>query len=320
MNTTILTSTLLTILLGAVVISKLKKMKAKQIVRKDGPQAHIVKEGTPTMGGIMVVITMIIFAILHLLIPFGVNVDKGQYIFLLISTLLIGFIGFWDDYLKLKMLNTKGLAPKKKMLLLLIFSIPIMMVLMYVLKVPAEIRLLFGTSILILSFLKIILGTLVIIATSNAVNLTDGVDGLASTVGILILVFLAGYSIKVGNTTLALFLSSVIGGFIGFLFYNWNKAKVFMGDTGSFLLGGVIAISSIMLGLEMFLPLIAIVPVIEAISVMIQVAYFKKTKKRFFKMAPYHHHLELSGLSEIKVVVLFDVITLIAIVIAKLLV
>ena len=192
-----------------------------------------------------------------------------------------------------------------------------MSVLVFGLKMKSSIYVYFLESISIAGILKIIIDIFVLMATTNAVNLTDGVDGLSSSVGIVILTFLMGYAIKYGNIAVAIFDIIVIGAYIIFLLFNWHKAKVFMGDTGSFFLGAVIALSAIATGLEFVLPLIAIIPVVETVSVILQVIYYKKTKKRLFKMAPLHHHFEQSGWKEVKVVRIFTLITILMCLITK---
>ena len=203
------------------------------------------------------------------------------------------------------------------MLMLTLVGIVTMSVLVFGLKMKSSIYVYFLESISIAGILKIIIDIFVLMATTNAVNLTDGVDGLSSSVGIVILTFLMGYAIKYGNIAVAIFDIIVIGAYIIFLLFNWYKAKVFMGDTGSFFLGAVIALSAIATGLEFVLPLIAIIPVVETISVILQVMYYKKTKKRLFKMAPLHHHFEQSGWKEVKVVRIFTLITILMCLITK---
>lgn len=192
-----------------------------------------------------------------------------------------------------------------------------MSILVFGLKMKSSIYVYFLESISIAGILKIVIDIFVLMATTNAVNLTDGVDGLSSSVGIVILTFLMGYAIKYGNIAVAIFDIIVIGAYIIFLLFNWHKAKVFMGDTGSFFLGAVIALSAIATGLEFVLPLIAIIPVVETVSVILQVMYYKKTKKRLFKMAPLHHHFEQSGWKEVKVVRIFTLITILMCLITK---
>ena len=201
--------------------------------------------------------------------------------------------------------------------MLTLVGIVTMSVLVFGLKMKSSIYVYFLESISIAGILKIIIDIFVLMATTNAVNLTDGVDGLSSSVGIVILTFLMGYAIKYGNIAVAIFDIIVIGAYIIFLLFNWHKAKVFMGDTGSFFLGAVIALSAIATGLEFVLPLIAIIPVVETVSVILQVMYYKKTKKRLFKMAPLHHHFEQSGWKEVKVVRIFTLITILMCLITK---
>lgn len=312
MSGILLTSLLITIVVGSITVSVLKSRKIKQVERLDGPKTHLSKMGTPTMGGIMCVITIALMGLVYSVFNIhGVRENLALFLTLIIGSISVGAIGFVDDFLKVEKKNTKGLSPSKKMIGLLLASFAIMYTLVYVVKIGSAVRLVHGYNLELARSIKVILGMLVIISTANAVNLTDGVDGLASSIGIIIMSFLAGVAFKLGMVILGLFLSITIGAYIGFLLFNWNKAKVFMGDTGSFLLGAIIAIAAIVLNLELFLVLIAIVPVFEAISVIIQVLYFKKTKKRFFKMAPIHHHFEAKGWSELKVVVIFTLITII---------
>lgn len=309
------TSTIVTILIGAYTVSVLKRRKVRQTVRKDGPRTHLIKNGTPTMGGIMAIISTFLIGVI-LLVFNMFDVNKVTFSYLLFGSIAFAMIGFWDDFLKVEKANTKGLSPKRKMVALLLVSAITITGLVTGANIGTNILFISGVA----SFVKIALGMLVMISTANAVNLTDGVDGLATSVGLVIMTFLATYAISIGNTTIAVFLTIVIGSFIAFLLFNWNKAKVFMGDVGSFFLGGVIGLASIVLGLEFILPIIAIVPVIEAISVIIQVMYYKKTKKRIFRMAPIHHHFEQGGWSELRVVLTFVGITILASGLAKMII
>lgn len=317
---TLLVSFIYTVIIGAITVNILKRRKVRQVERLDGPQTHLSKIGTPTMGGIMCVITLVTFYLIYM----GFNIYNIKDSFGLITSvtlasLLISGVGFIDDFLKVEKQNTKGLKGKYKIIFVSIISAILMYYLVYVLNIGSDIKLPFSNVFEITRAFKVIFGVLVIIATTNAVNLTDGVDGLASSVGIVIMAFLSGVALKFSQMHLGILLSIVIGSYLGFLIFNWHKAKVFMGDTGSFFLGAVIAISAIILKLELFLLLIAIIPVIEALSVIIQVAYFKKTKKRIFKMAPIHHHFEASNWSELKVVLVFTGITIIACILSKIL-
>ena len=225
-------------------------------------------------------------------------------------------IGFIDDFKKLVLKNTKGLKPSYKMLGLLIISVAYVIYLIYVLKIGTQTYIPIWKQYIDLPiYLYIPFAILVILGTTNAVNLTDGIDGLASSVSAIILTCLTVIGIMFGQPEISVFGSIVIGAVLGFLMFNLHPAKVFMGDTGSLLLGGVISAIALYLKMPLLLLLIAIIPVIETISVIIQVVYFKKTGKRVFKMTPIHHHFELSGWTENKVVVIFSVITLIVCVI-----
>ena len=306
------------IILGIIIIPILRKLKVGQIERDDGPQSHLKKQGTPTMGGIIMILAMII-------------VVTGTYIFLiynnqgdiankllpiLLLTIGFGLIGFIDDFKKLVLKNTKGLKPSYKMLGLLIISVAYVIYLVYGLKIGTETYIpILKQSITIPIYIYIPFAIIVILATTNAINLTDGIDGLSSSVSAIIITCLTIIGIQYNLTEISIFGSIVIGAVLGFLMFNLHPAKVFMGDTGSLLLGGVISAIALYLKMPLLLLLIAIIPVIETISVIIQVVYFKKTGKRVFKMTPIHHHFELSGWTENKVVVIFSVITLIVCVI-----
>lgn len=243
---TLFVSMALTLVIGIYTVEKLKKKKIEQSERHDGPQSHLIKQGTPTSGGIMCIITTIILGILYYIFPLGIPIEqKGIFLTLIICSVIFGLIGFLDDSLKVYKKNTDGLSPKKKMILLTFVGIITMTVLVFALKMKSAIYIYFLESVSIAGILKILIDIVVLIATTNAVNLTDGVDGLSSSVGIVILTFLMGYAIKYGNLAVAIFDIIVIGAYIIFLLFNWYKAKVFMGDTGSFFLGAVIALSAI---------------------------------------------------------------------------
>ena len=232
---------------------------------------------------------------------------------LLIITIAFGMIGFIDDFKKLVLKNTDGLKPKYKMLGLLIVAVIYVLFLVYGFKLGTDTYIpIFKIYINIPIVLYIPLAVIVILATTNAINLTDGVDGLASSVSCLIITCLTVIGISNQMYEVSIFGSIVIGATLGFLIFNLHPAKVFMGDTGSLMLGGVISSIALYLKMPLLLVLIAIIPVLEALSDIIQVMYYKKTGKRVFKMAPLHHHFELSGWKENKIVVVFSLITLIA--------
>lgn len=309
---------IVSIILGIIIIPILRKLKVGQIERDDGPKSHFKKQGTPTMGGIIIIIAMVLVAI-GICIYFTINGQitiAHKILPVLLLTLGFGMIGFIDDFKKLVLKNTKGLKPSYKMLGLLIISVAYIIYLIYVLKIGTQTYIPIWKKYIDLPiYLYIPFAILVILGTTNAVNLTDGIDGLASSVSAIILTCLTVIGIMFGQPEISVFGSIVIGAVLGFLMFNLHPAKVFMGDTGSLLLGGVISAIALYLKMPLLLLLIAIIPVIETISVIIQVVYFKKTGKRVFKMTPIHHHFELSGWTENKVVVIFSVITLIVCVI-----
>ncbi len=309
---------IVSIILGIIIIPILRKLKVGQIERDDGPKSHFKKQGTPTMGGIIIIIAMVLVAI-GICIYFTINGQitiAHKILPVLLLTLGFGMIGFIDDFKKLVLKNTKGLKPSYKMLGLLIISVAYVIYLIYVLKIGTQTYIPIWKQYIDLPiYLYIPFAILVILGTTNAVNLTDGIDGLASSVSAIILTCLTVIGIMFGQPEISVFGSIVIGAVLGFLMFNLHPAKVFMGDTGSLLLGGVISAIALYLKMPLLLLLIAIIPVIETISVIIQVVYFKKTGKRVFKMTPIHHHFELSGWTENKVVVIFSVITLIVCVI-----
>ncbi len=302
------------IILGFIIIPILRKLKVGQIERDDGPQSHLKKQGTPTMGGIIMIITMIIVvtATYIFLSVQGQNETANRLIPMLILTIGFGIIGFIDDFKKLVLKNTKGLKPSYKMLGLLVTSVIYVIYLVQGLHVGTDTYIpILKIYINIPIYLYIPFAIIVILATTNAINLTDGIDGLSSSVSAIIITCLTAIGIMAGMKEISIFGSIVIGATLGFLMFNLHPAKVFMGDTGSLLLGGVVSAIALYLKMPLLLIVIALIPVLETLSVMIQVAYFKKTGKRFFKMAPLHHHFELQGWKESKVVIIFSLITLI---------
>ncbi len=303
------------LILGKIIIPVLQNRKIRQAEREEGPETHFKKAGTPTMGGIFVIFAIIITSILAWILRVPIFVDNLRSIIIfVIFSLAFGLIGFIDDFFKVEKKTTDGLSAKSKMLLLILISIIFVIVEFIIFKNPTLITIpFFEIKISINLLIYIVLSILVILATPNAVNLTDGIDGLASSVGIAILFYFFIASFLDQKFDIAIFTLMVMGAYLGFLVYNWHKAKVFMGDTGSFFLGGVIALVAIALGKPLYLFFIAIIPVIETISVIIQVLYFKKTGgKRVFKMTPYHHHLELSGWKEESIVLVFTAVTCIS--------
>ena len=311
-------SFVIAIILGLIIIPILKKLKVGQIERDDGPKSHLKKQGTPTMGGIIMMITMIL-SVTGTYVFFSVTgrIDIANKILpMLILTLGFGVIGFIDDFKKLVLKNTDGLKPKYKMLGLLIISVAFVIYLIQGAHLGTETYIPFvKTYIEIPLILYIPFAIIVILATTNAINLTDGIDGLSSSVSTIIITCLTIIATMFGTKEIIVFGAIVIGATLGFLMFNIYPAKAFMGDTGSLFLGGVVSGIALYLKMPLLLLIIAIIPVLETLSVIIQVAVFKKTGKRVFKMAPLHHHFELSGWRENQVVMLFSVITLISCVI-----
>lgn len=309
----LLISMVVSIILGIITIPILKHLKVGQIERSDGPKSHLSKQGTPTMGGVIIAVTLIIIC-LFLYFKFKVqNVQIAEKILvLLLVTIGFGLVGFVDDFKKLVLKDTEGLKPLYKMAGLSIVAVVYVLFIVFIHKLGTDIYLPFIKQYLTLPiWLYIPFAIVVMLATTNAVNLTDGIDGLSTTVTTIIITCLTVISIIWQMPEVTFFGSCLIGACLGFLVFNLHPAKVFMGDTGSLLLGGTIAAISLYLKNPLILVIIALIPVIETISVIFQVLYFKKTGKRIFKMAPIHHHFELSGWSENKVVSIFGIATLI---------
>lgn len=303
---------LFTAVLGKLVIPVLKKLKVGQSEREDGPRSHLKKQGTPTMGGIMMIINLVFFVTIGCFLNPSSEFIRPV-LAVAISSLGFGLVGFIDDFKKVVLHNTEGLNPKLKMLGLLIVSYIYTTFLVKYMKIQTDLILPFTDFKLNLpTWGYMLFAILVMISTTNAVNLTDGVDGLAASVSALILTAISIIAIKLGYTEISILGSIVIGSCLGFLIYNFHKAKVMMGDTGSLLLGGVISSMAIYLQIPLFLLIIAIIPVLEALSDILQVLYFRKTGKRLFRMAPLHHHFELIGWRENRVVGVFSLVTLIA--------
>lgn len=294
---------------GLFVIKELKKLKVRQSEREDGPESHLSKQGTPTMGGIIMIISVVITTI----IAYIYNKELAlKMIPIMLAAIGFGLIGFIDDYKKVVLKNTDGISPKAKMFGLLIISILFVVYLTHFLHIDTVTLIPFlKTDISLPIYIFIPFMILVMLATTNAVNLTDGIDGLATSICLIIIASLSVIGILYSVLEISMIGSIACGACLGFLLYNLNKAKVFMGDTGSLYLGGLISCMAIYLKMPLILIIIALVPVCETLSVIMQVAYYKRTKKRIFKMTPIHHHFELSGWRENKIVRVFSLITLI---------
>ena len=285
------------VIVGKFYIPWLRKIKAGQEIREDGPTWHMSKAGTPTMGGV-IFISAVTFVCLTTGFKSMLNGDF-THIFVLIFALVFGLIGFLDDWEKLRKKQNLGLSAKAKFLLQLVAALVFVLILRKMGYIKTELYIPFwNVSIVIPEILYFILAAFVIVGTVNAVNLTDGVDGLASGTTLPVCLFFAAVSFLWGERYMALgiFASGLLGGLIGFLVYNFNPAKVFMGDTGSLFLGGAVAAMAFAYDMPLILITLGIMYIIETLSDIIQVGYFKLSHgKRVFKMAPFHHHLEMGG-------------------------
>ena len=312
-NKILLLSFVASVVLSLIIVPILRKLKVGQIERTEGPQSHLKKQGTPTMGGIIMILVIIAISGFLYLDFAKDQMEVATALLPLIGVAVgFGFIGFIDDFKKLVLKNTKGLSPKAKMIGLLIVAVAYTIVLVKIFNIGTDIYIPFVKEYITLPiWLYIPFAVIVMLATTNAINLTDGIDGLSTSVTTIILTCLTVISVLLGVKEVTAFGSILIGACLGFLLFNLHPAKVMMGDTGSLMLGGAIAGIALYLKMPLLLLIIAIIPIIETISVMIQVAYFKKTGNRVFKMTPIHHHFELSGWKENKIVSVFSLITLI---------
>ena len=293
----------ISVILGPIIIPYLRKLKMGQTERKEGVQSHLKKAGTPTMGGIIFLLSTVVTSLLYVK-------DYPKIIPVLFLTLGFGIIGFLDDYLKVVLKRSDGLMPMQKMACQIVVTAVFAFYLVKFTDVPLTMKIPFipGHE-LDFGILTIPLIFIVVIGTVNGVNFTDGLDGLASSVTIMVATFFSVIAIgtKSGIEPIT---CAVVGALMGFLLFNVYPAKVFMGDTGSLALGGFVAGTAYMLQMPLFLLIVGLIYVVEVLSVMIQVTYFKATHgKRFFKMAPIHHHFELCGWSETRVVAVFSIIT-----------
>lgn len=301
-------------LVTARMIPFLKEKQFGQFIREEGPESHMAKQGTPTMGGVAIVAGVTVAVIVSMFLPGSETVEK---IAIILSMFAFGAIGFIDDYNKIAKKQNEGLTPKQKLLLQVVFGLALAVFMM-----ARE-----GTSVLIpftgksveMGWLYIPFIVFVEVAMANAVNLTDGLDGLAAGTSAIVAAAFAviGMTLNGGSEPMAVAGQAVLGALIGFLVFNHFPAKIFMGDTGSMALGGVLSAMAIVGHVEWLLPIAGLIYVIEALSVIIQVGYFKMSGgKRVFRMAPIHHHFELGGWHETKVVRVFCIFTLICCVIA----
>ena len=286
---------MLTVILGFFAIPLLKKLKARQSIREEGPKSHRIKSGTPTMGGLFMLLSAVLVVIFNKMIDPSV-------LWLLFLTLGHGLLGFLDDFIKAEKKRNLGLTAKQKMLGQIILAVLFCWGVVDTLHLPYSIAIPFTHTDISIGLLYYPFVVLVIVGASNAVNLTDGLDGLASGCCVIAFSAYAMFCYMTGFNDLGYFIIILAGSCIGFLFFNYHPAKIFMGDTGSLALGGAIAGISVMTRTELLLIFLGLIFVLEALSVIIQVASFQLTGKRVFKMSPLHHHFELSGWSEVHVV------------------
>ncbi|HIY00310.1 MAG TPA: phospho-N-acetylmuramoyl-pentapeptide-transferase [Candidatus Blautia faecipullorum] len=308
----VLISFAVSVILGPVIIPFLRKLKMGQTERAEGVQSHLKKAGTPTMGGIIFLIAAVVTALFYVK-------DYPAVIPVLFLTLGFGIIGFLDDYLKVVLKRSDGLLPWQKFLLQVVVTGIFAFYLINYTDISLSMRIPFWPDhYLNMGWLAVPVLFFAVIGTVNGVNFTDGLDGLASSVTLIVAVFFTVVSmgLKGGVEPMT---GAVVGGLMGFLLFNVYPAKVFMGDTGSLALGGFVAGTAYVLEMPLFILLVGLIYLVEVLSVMIQVSYFKATHgKRIFKMAPIHHHFELCGWSETRVVAVFSVITAVMCLIALL--
>ncbi len=302
------------IVCSLIVIPIIKRKKIGQNERDDGPKSHLKKQGTPTMGGIAMMIALLVISIFLYVDYSEMEPVVAKNLLVLASTAIgFGLVGFVDDFRKLILGNTEGLKPAYKMFGLLIIAVAFTIYLVKFLNIGTAIFIPFAkTSVTLPAIIYIPFTILVMLATTNAINLTDGIDGLSTSVTTIILTCLTVVGIVLGIKEIVLLGVSLIGICLAFLLFNLHPAKIFMGDTGSLLLGGAVSVMAIYLQMPLLLIIIAIIPVLETLSDIIQVAHYKRTGKRIFKMAPLHHHFELSGWNENQVVTVFSLVTLVA--------
>ena len=299
----------LTVLMLPRLIKYLHVLKFGQAIREEGPQSHMHKKGTPTMGGISFIIAIVISLIVAMFLD---SSNIQYYILFIYTTISFSIIGYIDDMLIVVKKKNDGLAPRKKLMLQIIFSVIFYILVTFIYKDVNYIHIPVFDYNLNISYFYIIFLVFWQTGFSNAVNLTDGLDGLATSVTIITTSTFALLAYKENNFPVLVFCLTIVGALVGFLLFNRNPAKIFMGDTGSLALGGILAAISVILHKEVAFLFIGLVYILETLSVIIQVAYFKKTGKRIFKMSPLHHHFELSGYGEVKTVYIFVIIAVIS--------
>ncbi|MBQ7032403.1 MAG: phospho-N-acetylmuramoyl-pentapeptide-transferase [Clostridia bacterium] len=294
-------------ILGIFLLPLLRRLKFGQSIREIGPDWHRKKSGTPTMGGLMFIAAFVMVT------PFVIR-NTGT-VSVAVCAVLFGIIGFCDDYIKVVKKRNLGLTASQKFLAQLLVTAAFLLFLLYKGHLSTQILIPFINRPLNLGVFFLPFAAFVLLAFVNGVNLTDGIDGLAGFVTLAVTLFLSVVAYRDGNLSLCLACLTVAGGILGFLLFNIHPAKVFMGDTGSLFLGGFVAAVAILLRQELLLVLCGIIYVAETLSVVLQVSSFKLTGKRIFKMSPLHHHFEMCGWGETKIVSVFTAVTVIGCVI-----
>ena len=301
---TAMISFLIVIILGPIFIPMLTKFKFGQTVRDDGPKTHLQKNGTPTMGGVLIIIAILITGLTRS------NISSDMVIGL-ICVVGFGFVGFVDDFIIIKMKRSLGLKPWQKIVMQVALALYVSYYQYSSSPSATQLIIPFTDAVINLGPLYVPIMTFMIVGIVNAVNLTDGLDGLASGVTLIVAAFFMIFATSISNTDVAVLAAATVGACIGFLGFNAYPAKIFMGDTGSMALGGAVTAFAVLTNSMLLFVLVGRIYFAEAISVMLQVTYYKLTKKRIFKMAPIHHHFEQCGWPETKVVFTFWIVTVV---------
>ena len=300
----VIISFLISVVFCPILIPFLRKLKFGQTEREEGPQSHLKKNGTPTMGGLVILASILLTSLIYI----GKFTEILPVLFM---TLGFGLIGFLDDYIKVVKKRSLGLTPLQKMALLFIVTGVFIYYYFKIAGLDTSIKIPFvsGDGFVMPTWLFIIFVFIVVLGTVNGVNFTDGLDGLASGVTVIVATFFTIAALSL-NPSMTPITGAVVGSLLGFLLFNTYPARVFMGDTGSLALGGFVSSIALMLHMPLFIVIIGLIYLVEVLSVILQVGYFKLTHgKRIFKMAPIHHHFELCGYSETQVVAAFSIVT-----------
>lgn len=314
MTTYLLASLVATLILTAcfarLLIPTLKRFAGQKIL-EIGPRWHKSKEGTPSMGGLSFLIsTLLTICVLAAILAAKHSITAVRPLLLSLAYALgNALIGIIDDCTKIRKKENEGLTPTQKLVLQVVLAAAYLALLKLFGIITTDIHLPFTDAVLPLGYAYYFFALIILVGIVNCANLTDGIDGLASSVALVIGIFFAFTAAKIGALPLTVMSGAVIGSALGFLVYNWHPARVFMGDTGSLFFGALTASMAFMINMPILILIVGLIYVIEGISVILQVGWYKKTKKRLFKMAPIHHHFEKSGYSEIRIVVLFSLIT-----------